>query len=296
MATNLVGRTSSQDRWEKRRVPPHLRALLGGIVAMLTYALGAGCGARTSLPIPEDTEKGGGGAGGGLAGGGAGGIGGEGGAGVEPVPCDPVPLPSLTGTLRDLTMSHPDFEGPFIGDDRGIVLEELGADDAPLYAGQADNPSTNGPTAFFAWYHDVPGVNLNQTFELGLTQVLPDVVGVVDDEFFPVDNQLFGNEGLDHNFHFTLAVKSPFRYRGGEVLEFAGDDDLFVFINRKLVLDLGGVHSIESGTVSLDAIAEAADLELDSDYDLHLFFAERHTSGSNFRLMLWGFQTCIRQP
>jgi fibro-slime domain-containing protein len=34
----------------------------------------------------------------------------------------------------------------------------------------------------------------------------------------------------------------------------AGRDDLFLFVNGKLVIDLGGVHKSEIGSVNLDAV------------------------------------------
>jgi len=79
-------------------------------------------------------------------------------------------------------------------------------------------------------------------------------------------------------------VKSQFRYLGGELFTFTGDDDLWVFINRRLAIDLGGVHGTTSQTVSLDAKAAELGIVVGQVYSFHLFFAERHTSGSSFRL------------
>jgi fibro-slime domain-containing protein len=257
-------------------------ALLVGLV------IASACGARTELEVgagPSSVQ----GTGGAATGGGGSGAGGDGGGGA--VPCIPVELPSLVGRVRDQTPANPDFEGAFLGDDRGIVLSELGPDRTPVYAGAAGHPSTHGGDAFFAWFHDVDGVNLGKDFTLPLVPA-GSAVAFVSDEFFPIDGDLLGNEGRPHNFHFTLAVGARFTHTGGERLTFAGDDDLFVFMNERLVLDLGGVHSTESGQVEVDALAPSLGLEVGADYALDLFFAERHTTGSTFHLTLEGFRFC----
>jgi len=235
----------------------------------------AGCGARTALP-------------------------GETRAQAASVECRPngngkaLPRVVLAGTLRDFHDTHPDFES-FIGADPGIVEGVLGIDDEPVYAGQDGNPSTHGRDAFDQWYHDVAGVNESADGQITLSQASysePDVYGFRDDEFFPLDGELFGNEGREHNFHFTLELHGTFEYLGREVLDFTGDDDMWVFINRRLAIDLGGVHASESAAIDLDAHAAELGIERGEIVPLALFFAERHTTASTFDVELHDFVVC----
>ncbi len=91
---------------------------------------------------------------------------------------------------------------------------------------------------------------------------------------------LIGNEGRSHNYHFTFEIHSKFTYQQGQVFTFTGDDDLWVFINNHLEIDLGGIHGAMSKTVNLDDLG----LTPGTTYNFDIFFAERHTTESNFMI------------
>jgi fibro-slime domain-containing protein len=186
----------------------------------------------------------------------------------------------LTGTIRDFSVSHPDFETYCCNLVTGMLNPTLGADGTPDLS--ASHPYITDATSFYDWYHDT-AANSSMAYTITLDNTLtsdPDVYTFSDSSFFPIDNQLGGNEGYAHNYHFTYTLSTTFTYSGGETFSFTGDDDLWVFIDDTLVVDLGGVHAAVNGSVDLDTLG----LTAGNDYSFDLFFAERHTVASNFRI------------
>ena len=101
----------------------------------------------------------------------------------------------------------------------------------------------------------------------------------VNEGFYPLDNSRLGNfsdftepfgkydiehpnpyeDGTPkHNYHFAVKAQCEFYYDKASDLEFnfRGDDDVYVFINGKLALDIGGAHPALTGTVKVNDIAD----------------------------------------
>ncbi|MFC1642044.1 DUF4215 domain-containing protein [Myxococcota bacterium] len=102
---------------------------------------------------------------------------------------------------------------------------------------------------------------------------------------------------LDHNFHFTSEVRFWFAYdpEVEQLLTFTGDDDVWVFINNQLVVDLGGIHMPVTGSVNIAERAVALGLKAGNVYEIVVFQAERQKNGSSYQLTLSGFNAAASQ-
>ena len=111
------------------------------------------------------------------------------------------------------------------------------------------------------------------------------------------------------NYAFTMMGYAKFKYRASnqvpnpEVFEFAGDDDMWIFVDGVLAVDLGGTHLSAPGSVNIQTLAQnnhgchageplsgytncegASDATGWADntwHHLHFFYADRQTDGSN---------------
>jgi len=199
---------------------------------------------------------------------------------------DFLPSGTATGTYNGaLGTGHEDFENHAIpyGHDLKVVTNTLGADGKPVFDPTSGSyNSTTTEANFDQWFNDSAGKNLRQAYSIVLDDGgSPGVYTYDSSAFFPIDGQLYGNNvGWDHNYGFTFELSTTFGYQTGQTFSFMGDDDLFVFINGQRVINLGGVHAALGQTVDLDTLGLVAG----HNYSLNIFFAERHTVQSTFRI------------
>lgn len=203
---------------------------------------------------------------------------------------------TLSGTVRDFcapaiagTCTHlsPDFEVSLSGHVPGMVM--------PTLTGGLPTPGpsivTGGSSVanFAHWFTDSPGINMSAPSSVVLAEGPPGTFTFSDSTFFPIDGALFGDQGRIHNYHFTLHLEGlisfsdPTPGTAEKIFTFTGDDDLWVFVDGKLVLDLGGVHSALSASFTEETLT-ALGLVAGTAYDLDIFFAERHTVASSFAI------------
>jgi fibro-slime domain-containing protein len=211
-------------------------------------------------------------------------------------------------------------------------------------------PTSNNTTAtarYATWFRDTNTLGYDVSV-IRSSLLLNQVGGAASDVYEYASAAYFPLNGLGHgttcgnevtpgccsgvcagrNYGFTTELRYFFQYQGGETLTFRGDDDVWVFINGRLAVDVGGVHCAEAGRVvlgdsnstcsvhggdyitsgtdncaltgdppactrSTGEIAEATDARFDitkgNVYEIVLFHAERLTQESNFRLTLQGF-------
>jgi fibro-slime domain-containing protein len=227
-----------------------------------------------------------------------------------------------TFTTSNPGMGHPDFENYNGGVETGLVKSTLGSDGEPVFNHVGSPQQLTNAADFCWWYHEVATADSPDCGAAGTTNpfdslVYQDAMGnpttltltgssnvytYTNDNFFPLDGLGWNASATTrqvsngHNFSFTSELHYPFTYdkTTSPTFTFNGDDDVWVFINGQLAVDIGGVHGKTAKSVQLTP-AEATTLGLADGgmYSIDVFQAERHTTASTYGLTLSGFSHIV---
>ena len=127
--------------------------------------------------------------------------------------------------------------------------------------------------------------------------------------FNPINGSYYGNNGNKYteifsptstdnthyyantNYNMTLEGHAQFVYYQDDSLyfNFTGDDDVYLFINGKKVLDMGGAHAISKCGIKLNDVRELCGLKDGQVYNFDFYYMERHGTAANF-----GIETNIK--
>ena len=114
-------------------------------------------------------------------------------------------------------------------------------------------------------------------------------------DFYPLDNSRklsYESSETAHNYFFGMRYDVLFKigdYVGPMNYEFTGDDDLWVLLDGKLILDLGGIHSAADGTVDIwkklgKTAAQLTPEEKEQEHTLTVLYMERGAGESNCKM------------
>ena len=207
---------------------------------------------------------------------------------------------NLPVTYRDFMPLHVDFGCHMFGNIArpGLVQNQLGNDNKPIFNPNpppppgnwnGSNPQITSQASFSEWYNPVQDVNVEIQGEIALMEIMPGLWSFSSDMFYPLTDMGWGNNITpnwsgqtfpDRNGSFTTEIHTNFIYEPGQQFTFIGDDDVWVYIDGQLAMDLGGLHPPDMGTIDLDTLG----LTPNETYSLDVFHAERCESGSNFRI------------
>ena len=167
--------------------------------------------------------------------------------------------------------------------DRLILTEKDG-----IYSFDAANEKNNYDTESRSIYEDDTASSLQfyPIDGLGYDAILGDTTDKTDSPYQKDENgNITATVRPEHpNGSYTLRGEAQFVYQDNLYFEFSGDDDVYMYINGVLALDLGGAHGICTKRVNLKDVATKCHLTPGEVATFTFFYMERNSDASNFKI------------
>lgn len=166
--------------------------------------------------------------------------------------------------------------------DRLILTEKDG-----IYSFDAANEKNNYDTESRSIYEDDTASSLQfyPIDGLGYDAILGDTTDKTDSPYQKDENGNLTIVRPEHpNGSYTLRGEAQFVYQDNLYFEFSGDDDVYMYINGVLALDLGGAHGICTKRVNLKDVATKCHLTPGDVATFTFFYMERNSDASNFKI------------
>lgn len=164
--------------------------------------------------------------------------------------------PSLTA------YKHPDFDNRphSTGILLGLLEETLDKDKKPVFNDNIDPRKLyiESKETFAQWFRTIEGVNKEVRKTITFESINDSSeYEFIDEWFLPINGEGFGDffdENDPRNYNFTVEATFYLLCKENTPIVFtcSSDDDLWLFVNNKLALNLGGLHSFERITETIN--------------------------------------------
>ena len=187
------------------------------------------------------------------------------------------------------------------GLERGLIGGLLGEEYLPVAVGGelTTNRGIND-TNFKKWFSQVDGESkvyaktLQLVYDAGLQSFV-----YKDAKFYPLNDvnydrtEIVNNDGNNHLFTMNVGVPIQVMGSGEEEFEIVADDDTWVFVGNKMVIDMGGVHDVITGRFKImengevysaveneEYVYAGVNVKVGDGVIVRVFHADRNSEGS----------------
>ena len=155
--------------------------------------------------------------------------------------------------------------------EKGIVDGELDSSYLPVVVGGEAVVNRGLDSGFSRWFSQVDGQSKSYGSTLGLVYDANTAsFKYTSNEFYPLNGltmkategewnpktEIVNDDGNNHLFTLNLGVPIQVLANGSEKFEIMADDDTWVFVNNKLVIDMGGLHDAASAEFEIHSDGE----------------------------------------